>query len=284
MDAFIHDYRAGHCEYFASAMALMVRGLGVPARLVMGYRGGIWDEDEEAYFVQSDMAHVWVEAYFPGSGWVSFDPSPLEDDDDEDGMWAAVGRWANTLHIRSRMMWYRDIVGYQPAVRVEDLFDRQRLSGFVPAWGEGSEAWGEMSLSDRIPLVTFGLALLGLGGAAVWFAVQWRELQFVGSRPRVPLSRDQVRAIRLYLRLRRRLRRIGIPCEGKTAQEILKEARAHPRVDADVLEEVLRVYDTVRFGNRALDFGRYRDMRRAIKRLARRQQGWSPTVTATEEI
>ena len=283
MDAFIHDYRAGHCEYFASAMALMARGLGVPARLVTGYRGGVWDEDEQAYFVQSDMAHVWVEAYFPGWGWVSFDPSPLEDDDGDDGMWATLGRWANTLHIRSRMMWYRDIVGYQPTVRLEDLFNRQRLSGFVPAWGEGSEAWGELSLSDRIPLVTFGLALVGLGGAAVWFTVQWKELQFLGSRPRIPLSRDQVRAIRLYLRLRRRLRRIGIACEGKTAQEILDEARVHPGVDTDVLEEVLSVYDTVRFGNRALDLRRYRDMRRAIRRLSPRREDWSSTAPATEE-
>ncbi|MFO7774765.1 MAG: transglutaminaseTgpA domain-containing protein [Candidatus Hydrogenedentota bacterium] len=277
MDAFIHDYRAGHCEYFASAMALMVRRLGVPARLVTGYRGGNWDEEEEAYLVQSNMAHVWVEAYFPGWGWVNFDPSPREDDEDEGGMWATLGYWANTLHIRSRMMWYRDIVGYEPAVRLEDLFNRRRLSGFVPFWGEGGQAWGGMSLSKGIPLVTVGLGLLGLGGAAVWFAVQWKELQFVGSRPRAPLSRDQLRAIRLYLRLRRRLRRIGIPCEGKTAQEVLGEARCHPAVDPDVLEEVVHVYDTVRFGNRALDARRYRDMRRAIKRLVRGRNELSPT-------
>ena len=283
MDAFIHDYRAGHCEYFASAMALMVRGLGVPARLVTGYRGGVWDEDEQAYFVQSDMAHVWVEAYFPGWGWVSFDPSPLEDDDGDDGVWATLGSWANTLHIRSRMMWYRDIVGYQPSVRLEDLFNRQRLSGFVPFWGEGSGGWGEMSLSDRIPLVTFGLALAGLGGAAVWFAVQWKELQFLGSRPRIPLSRDQLRAIRLYLRLRRRLRRAGIPCEGKTAQEILDVARAHPRIDEALVTEVVNVYDTVRFGSRELDAQQYRAMRRAVRRMFRRGEDWDSTVAVTEE-
>ncbi len=277
VDAFIHEYRAGHCEYFASAMALMVRGLGVPARLVMGYRGGVWDETEDAYLVQADMAHVWVEVYFPGWGWVDFDPSPLEDDDAEDGMWAAVGRWANSLHIRSRMVWYRDIIGYEPPIRLEDLLRRDSLSGFLPGWGYTGGMFGGMSLTDRIPLATFGLAFLGLGGAAVWFAMQWKELQFHGFRPRVPLSRDQIRAIRLYLRLRRRLRRAGIPCEGKTAQEILAAAQAYPGVDPSILEEVVHLYDTVRFGDRSLDSQRYRNARRAIKRLVRGRNEWSPT-------
>jgi transglutaminase-like putative cysteine protease len=73
---FLLDIRRGHCEFFASAMAVMLRSLGIPTRLVNGFLQGSFNEISGQYTVRASDAHTWVEVYFPGYGWVNFDPTP----------------------------------------------------------------------------------------------------------------------------------------------------------------------------------------------------------------
>jgi len=74
---FVFEMDAGYCEYFATAMAVMLRAQGVPARYVVGYTAG--DRvGENAYAIRELNAHAWVEVYFPDAGWVRFDPTPAE--------------------------------------------------------------------------------------------------------------------------------------------------------------------------------------------------------------
>lgn len=73
---FLFQRKRGHCEYFASAMAIMLRTLHIPARIVNGFRTGEFNDVSGQYLVRASNAHSWVEAYFPGYGWVSFDPTP----------------------------------------------------------------------------------------------------------------------------------------------------------------------------------------------------------------
>jgi hypothetical protein len=73
---FLFVRKEGHCEYFASSMTVMLRTLGIPARIVNGFRGGEFNDISGSYVVRAADAHSWVEAYFPGSGWLSFDPTP----------------------------------------------------------------------------------------------------------------------------------------------------------------------------------------------------------------
>ncbi len=73
---FLFERKIGHCEYFASSMAVMLRSLRIPSRMVMGFHGGEFNDLTGQYVVRASDAHSWVEAYFPGSGWVSFDPTP----------------------------------------------------------------------------------------------------------------------------------------------------------------------------------------------------------------
>jgi transglutaminase-like putative cysteine protease len=70
---FLTQTRTGFCQQYSSAMAVMVRALGLPARIAVGYRSGTRQEDG-SYLVQSDDAHVWVEVLFPGYGWLPFEP------------------------------------------------------------------------------------------------------------------------------------------------------------------------------------------------------------------
>jgi transglutaminase-like putative cysteine protease len=73
---FLFERKKGHCEYFASSMAVMLRSLHIPSRIVTGFRGGEFNDLTHQYVIRASNAHSWVEVYFPEYGWVSFDPTP----------------------------------------------------------------------------------------------------------------------------------------------------------------------------------------------------------------
>ncbi|WP_121821809.1 DUF4129 domain-containing transglutaminase family protein [Halostella salina] len=77
-DEFIFEMERGYCEYFATAMTVMLRSQDIPARYVVGYSPGE-PVDENRYEVRGMNAHAWVEVYFEGVGWVKFDPTPAAD-------------------------------------------------------------------------------------------------------------------------------------------------------------------------------------------------------------
>jgi hypothetical protein len=76
VEDFLINRKAGHCEYFASALALMLRAVNVPSRLVSGFKGGSVNTISGAYEVEQRHAHVWVEALLGGDRWVTVDPTP----------------------------------------------------------------------------------------------------------------------------------------------------------------------------------------------------------------
>ena len=78
VDYFLFDSREGYCNYFASSMALMARSFGIPARVVAGYTIGPYDAGTGAYVVKGTNAHSWPQLYFPGYGWLDFEPTPSQ--------------------------------------------------------------------------------------------------------------------------------------------------------------------------------------------------------------
>jgi hypothetical protein len=75
VDYFLFDLQRGYCDYFATAMVVLARAAGVPARLAVGYASGLYDPLAAHYVVTEANAHAWVEVYFPGYGWVEFEPT-----------------------------------------------------------------------------------------------------------------------------------------------------------------------------------------------------------------
>jgi transglutaminase-like putative cysteine protease len=75
IDFFLFTSKKGYCEFFATAMGDMLRSLGIPTRLVNGFGPGSYDVASHAYVVHEDDAHTWVESYFPGYGWIPFEPT-----------------------------------------------------------------------------------------------------------------------------------------------------------------------------------------------------------------
>lgn len=78
VDYFLFDARTGYCDYYASAMVVMARSLGIPARLAVGYATGDYDPAGRAFVVREENAHSWPELYFPGAGWVRFEPTAAQ--------------------------------------------------------------------------------------------------------------------------------------------------------------------------------------------------------------
>ncbi len=82
LEYFLFDIQQGYCDYYATAMAMMLRSVGVPARAVSGYAEGIYDPEAGVYFITERDAHTWVEVFFPEYGWIEFEPtggeSPLD--------------------------------------------------------------------------------------------------------------------------------------------------------------------------------------------------------------
>jgi transglutaminase-like putative cysteine protease len=73
---FVNDTKRGYCQHYAGAMALMLRLLGIPARVAVGFTSGEYSADDKEWVVKDTNAHAWVEVWFPGYGWMPFDPTP----------------------------------------------------------------------------------------------------------------------------------------------------------------------------------------------------------------
>jgi len=87
---FLFVRRSGHCEYFASAMTVMLRAIGIPARYATGFLPGEYNDVGGDYIIRESDAHTWVEVYFPGYGWMTFDPTP-PGNDNHGGLLARMG-------------------------------------------------------------------------------------------------------------------------------------------------------------------------------------------------
>lgn len=115
VDFFLFDRKKGHCEYFASGFAVLARAAGIPVRNVNGFLGGEWNEYQGYVAVRAGDAHSWDEVYFPGSGWVMFDPTPPADIDQlgrgGTGWRAKLGRFIDTL----RFQWTKWVIDYDLA-------------------------------------------------------------------------------------------------------------------------------------------------------------------------
>ncbi len=104
---FLFEKRAGHCEYFAAAMTVMLRSLGIPARYVNGFLTGEYNDVGRDFVVRASDAHSWVEVYFPSFGWLTFDPTPPASEKPE-GILASFGHYLDWFELQ----WSEWIVNY----------------------------------------------------------------------------------------------------------------------------------------------------------------------------
>jgi transglutaminase-like putative cysteine protease len=182
LEDFLERSRAGHCEYFASAMALMLRARGVPARVVNGYRLGPWISEGGYFRVSQNEAHSWVEYWHEGRWWTS-DPTPLGTASTAAGGpgLRAYERWVDALRYR----WDRYVV------RFSDQDQQAGLAGIQARFQDWQWRWKAPSKPAGW---TLGLVLL------VWML--WRSRGRWGPVPEGP---GRIQALRPLLANTRRV-------------------------------------------------------------------------------
>src|SRR5207248_9880036 len=79
VDYFLFDTKTGYCDYFASSMVVMLRTLGVPARMAAGYATGDYNQERGVWEVRESSSHSWPEVFFPRYGWIEFEPTPSQE-------------------------------------------------------------------------------------------------------------------------------------------------------------------------------------------------------------
>lgn len=146
---FLFRVRAGHCEYFASAMAVMLRTQGIASRVVNGFQSGRYNRTTGAYVVRQRDAHAWVEVYFPETAtWVAFDPTPALGNpaNFDEGIDSAFDDYAEALE----MFWvqYVAVYGWQEQRTLAGKV-RSLLGGFKSATSvlaeQAKNAWNDVS-------------------------------------------------------------------------------------------------------------------------------------------
>jgi hypothetical protein len=132
---FLFETHAGHCEYFASSMAVMLRTVGVPTREVNGFLPGEYNDLGGDYIVRASDAHSWVEVFFPGNGWLVFDPTPDAPVSSE-GFLTRLGKYADFLELT----WNDWIISYDFG---HQMLLTQSLQRGSRTWMEAGREWFE---------------------------------------------------------------------------------------------------------------------------------------------
>jgi protein-glutamine gamma-glutamyltransferase len=252
VDHFLFESRRGHCEFFSTAMALMLRTVGVPSRNVTGFVGGTWNRFGRYYAVREGDAHSWVEAYIdePGrSTWRTFDPTPpggAQPIEPPGGVYYYMRDFVEALSQR----WDTYVVGYDLRKQVhifEELshrYERMRAKAGIDR--------GPLDALTRAPVVAAGtLLLLGLG------YIVWKRRRAAGGSDAEGAKRaDALRldaAAALYRALENALQYQGISRAPSVpplrhAEEL--KSRSHPL--ADEVLSLTQVYLETRFGGATL--------------------------------
>ena len=249
---FLFTSRKGYCEYFASAMAVMLRSLGVPARLATGFQSGIYNPLTELWLVRASDAHTWVEAWIAGHGWTTFDPTPPDTGPPGLSLAAKVGLYLDA----AQTFWQEWVVSYDVG-RQGTLADRleqgARRAGI--RWYDALAAiQGEWrAYHPAIPvrgLAEWGIA--GLLAAAIWLLGPRlaRRLRIRRRVERVRRGEASVAdATLLYERMLKALKRRGY--DKPTWFTPAEFAAALPPAAAgDTVREFTTAYNALRFGGR----------------------------------
>jgi transglutaminase-like putative cysteine protease len=241
---FLFDLQKGYCDYYASAMVVLARAAGLPARLAVGYASGYYDWGSAQYIVTADKAHAWVEVYFPQYGWVAFEPTSSFErikraSPEEDIAWAKPSETlepvVNWWDVRAWDWWVGllGVVGVivglslawvtvdglrlralKPAAAIHQLYNRLRRSGrrlsAAPRFqmlhpGDTPHEFSR-TLTTRVEAL-----ILERGWGRVLRPIQW-EIHTLSDlyvqttySPREPDRADRAWAIRSWQRLRWRL-------------------------------------------------------------------------------
>ncbi|HEX9424323.1 MAG TPA: DUF3488 and transglutaminase-like domain-containing protein, partial [Pyrinomonadaceae bacterium] len=261
---FLFNVKVGHCEYFSTAMAVMLRKRGIAARVVNGFLPGEYNEAAGAYTIRQSDAHSWVEVYFPESQlWVTFDPTPAAGKTEpvSTGFAAQLGKYAEALEL----IWFQYVVGYDKqeqrslatSLHNQLFVYRRSLVQIVSA------VWDAVSKRTR------GITLIGLAlmAAFLLFFVARRVRRF-GWRRGLRLARrqgnEETSAVEFYERLLALLERRGVKRDPN-----LTPLEFAGGLDFKPALFITHAYNRVRFGGQALTSAEFLEIEKTLAEFER---------------
>jgi protein-glutamine gamma-glutamyltransferase len=215
--SFLFERKQGHCEYFASSMAIMLRTQRIPARVVNGFRGGEYNDLTGNYIVRERDAHSWVEAYFPEFGWVTFDPTPAGPQAASSGRLSRFDLYMDA----ASALWREWVINYdfshqlrlsnQLSVTTGSMHSSLRgwFSGKYRRLLDRMTGWQQRMQRMSATEMAISCVLLALLLALPFVPKAWSSYERARTR-RNPLRAPTSAASFWYLRLLRRLARRGI--------------------------------------------------------------------------
>jgi len=271
---FLFERKQGHCEYFASAMAVMLRTLGIPSRVVNGFRSDEFNDITGSYVVRAKDAHSWVEAYFPGYGWQTFDPTPGGGSGTPQG-WGRLALYVDAM----ASFWREWIVSYDSSHQY--VLGKAAITTSRGAW-DGARKWARNHYESMLKwarrsqdhvehspgrwaifgaAVVLALLILGnLGRILRWLHEKWLSAH--------PERSPEQAASMWYQRMARVLARRGMQKpETQTPQEFVRKI-----ADQRLREPVARftaVYESARFGNSGEDAQRLPELYEEVEAATR---------------
>ena len=266
LEHFLFRRRAGHCEYFSTALAILLRSVGIPARNVNGFLGGRWNEFGQFVTVSQNEAHSWTEVWFPRYGWIPFDGTPSATTD----VAAQQNDWLAPL--RAAMdgfehRWNKWILEYNLETQVS-LFSKV-TQPFVRPDNTGNKQWNPAFLRWLKILLVLGVLAMVV------------RMLFAMKRGTVELSAEA----RSYMRLRRAYEKAGFPIRAHDpplrVMAKLRQANAPGLTHA---QRVVEVYLRARFSANAISAEEKRElsdsMQLALRELRTRRGGPSKRAEA----
>ena len=264
---FLFVRRRGHCEYFSTALAVLLRSVGIPARNVNGFLGGTWNEFGQFLTVSQNEAHSWVEVWFPRYGWVTFDATPSATTDVAEQLQGWTSPFFSFFD-GFEHRWNKWILDYTAETQVSLFqraaapFTRRNTDSVRP------ESDGQLMRWFRIAV----LALLVT--AAVRIVMSARR----GS----PSLRPEARA---YMRVRRAYEKAGYPLRAHDAPlATVARLRSAGAPGIEHVQQVVALYLKARFSARVADSMERRELelsvRAALRALRNRPADRSKKVAA----
>jgi len=271
---FLFVTRAGHCEYFASAMTILLRTLEIPAREVNGFLPGEYNDLAGDYIVRASDAHSWVEVYFPGSGWVTFDPTPAAENS---GLLSRLAKYVDLM----QLTWSEWVINYDFGHQMQMAQTLQRSSR---NWTQSLSAWfARAQINNRqrlkslqlhhgtlgllLPLLLI-LLLMALRYDLLGKMMRRVRLYWQLHAPESPQA-NPLLASRLYAELLRLLERHGF---ARRAAETPLEFASSVQMPAlaPAVREFTSIYASARYGGAPCDTLRLRHLLEQIREAPRR--------------
>jgi transglutaminase-like putative cysteine protease len=274
---FLFQKRAGHCEYFAAAMTVMLRSVGIPARLVNGFLTGEYNDVGGDFIVRASDAHSWVEVFFPSYGWMTFDPTPPASEPVA-GTFARFGRYWDWFQLQ----WSEWVINYDIVHQLTLAQNLRQVSRDWSGWlgktfvdarrfaTDKLELWQTRLIYKRafLPSVFGTLAALCIFVVLLQPKIRQRLMTLWRLRVSSTAAMTPHLATLQYSEMLRLLARRGIrKAPGQTPLEF---ATSLPNGNlAAPVRELTTMYHAARFGGQACDPRRASSLLRRIQSFIR---------------